>query len=315
MDGKWWGGYYGWRWPHGFHTIIEPCMIAAENAYLLTGDPSYLDLPRSQLDRIASLGKMGNGALLVPYRHRDDGWTGYRPLDPTLPIHLWYMSMDTGDEERLQRVCAGQDWNGVPPHAGKGDGCHAGCWYNFIKGKNPSYPETICQVNYEEICRRMEMIRNDEEDLDKVDVHHWQSKNPVIIEALVHLMLGSPYIIYHGGLLHTRLRYFDGHQQRPGVPEDVAALVSRVDAGGIDVELVNISPHEERQVILQAGNFGEHRFTSASVVNQDSGEVAEPIEVNGRHLTVNLRPGSGVKLILEMERYVNTPTYALPWDR
>jgi hypothetical protein len=23
-DGKWWGGYYGWRWPHGFMTIMEP---------------------------------------------------------------------------------------------------------------------------------------------------------------------------------------------------------------------------------------------------------------------------------------------------
>ena len=29
MDGKWWGGYYGWRWPHGFSTIIEPLTIAA----------------------------------------------------------------------------------------------------------------------------------------------------------------------------------------------------------------------------------------------------------------------------------------------
>ena len=21
MDGKWWGGYYGWTWPHGSRTI------------------------------------------------------------------------------------------------------------------------------------------------------------------------------------------------------------------------------------------------------------------------------------------------------
>ena len=38
MGGKWWGGYYGWRWPHGFMSIIQPLTIAAMNAVLLTGD-------------------------------------------------------------------------------------------------------------------------------------------------------------------------------------------------------------------------------------------------------------------------------------
>ena len=37
MDGKWWGGYYGWSWPHGFMNIIESLSIAAMNAELLTG--------------------------------------------------------------------------------------------------------------------------------------------------------------------------------------------------------------------------------------------------------------------------------------
>jgi hypothetical protein len=32
LDGKWWGGYYGWRWPHGFLTIIEPITNACMNA-------------------------------------------------------------------------------------------------------------------------------------------------------------------------------------------------------------------------------------------------------------------------------------------
>ncbi|CAF4420791.1 unnamed protein product, partial [Adineta steineri] len=49
-DGKWWGGYYGWRWPHGFVTIIEPLTNACMNAVLLTGDISQLDLARQQLD-------------------------------------------------------------------------------------------------------------------------------------------------------------------------------------------------------------------------------------------------------------------------
>ena len=54
MDGKWWGGYYGWRWPHGLLNQIESTLIAAANAYLVSGDASYLDLPRSVLDLVAS---------------------------------------------------------------------------------------------------------------------------------------------------------------------------------------------------------------------------------------------------------------------
>ncbi|MEM8966208.1 MAG: hypothetical protein AAGE93_07310, partial [Bacteroidota bacterium] len=35
--GKWWGGYYGWRWPHGLPNQMEATTIGASNAYLLTG--------------------------------------------------------------------------------------------------------------------------------------------------------------------------------------------------------------------------------------------------------------------------------------
>jgi hypothetical protein len=69
MNGKWWGGYYGWCWPHGVMSILQPLMIAAMNAVLLTGDMGYLDIPRGQLDRMIDLGRTENGQLLVPHRH------------------------------------------------------------------------------------------------------------------------------------------------------------------------------------------------------------------------------------------------------
>jgi len=315
MHGKWWGGYYGWRWPHGLPTIGEPVMVGAANACLLSGDLSYLDLPRSQLDQLFQRAHEENGVLKAPHRRGDTGFYDYRRLDPTVPIHLWYMSMDPQDKERLHKWYGNEDWNVVHKHRGKGDVSHANCWYNFIEGKNPSYPETICRCNYDEICRRMELIRNDTADLTRVDVHHWQGKNPVVIESLVQLMLGSPYIIYHGGLLHTRLRYFDGQKKRPGVPDSIAALVSRVEPGGVDVELINLSPAEERQVILQSGNFAEHRFTGVTAVEKESGSVVEKGKLNSPHLIVNLKPGTGILLKIAMDRFVNTPTYAFPWDQ
>jgi len=29
FDGKWWGGLYGWRWPHGYHSVGQPLQIGA----------------------------------------------------------------------------------------------------------------------------------------------------------------------------------------------------------------------------------------------------------------------------------------------
>ncbi|MCC6442686.1 MAG: hypothetical protein IT210_04400 [Armatimonadetes bacterium] len=311
MNGKWWGGYYGWRWPHGFPTLIEPATIAAENAYLVTGDESFLALPREQLLEMERRGRREDGNLLIPYRHCDGGWCSFRQPDPTLPIHLWYLSQKPEDAALLESWFDTDTWGNILPHVGKGDGSHQNCWYHYIRGRNPGYPEAICRANYAESCRRWAVVESDDSDLQTVDVHHWQSRNPVVIESLVHLMLGSPYIIYHGGLLHTRLRYFDGETRRPGVPRDVAALVSRLDADGVDVELINLSPDRERQTILQAGNFREHRFTRAVADTSPAGEIA----VNGPYLAVNLLPGCGVKLRLDIDRYACVPTYRLPWDQ
>src|SRR5207302_5620327 len=88
LEGKWWGGYYGWRWPHGLMTLLQPLLIAAMNAVLLTGDRRYLDIPRGQLDRILELSREENGILLTPHRHTDAGWTAYRPMSPELPLQL-----------------------------------------------------------------------------------------------------------------------------------------------------------------------------------------------------------------------------------
>ncbi|MCK5119107.1 MAG: hypothetical protein KAQ78_05965, partial [Candidatus Latescibacteria bacterium] len=152
-------------------------------------------------------------------------------------------------------------WNAVADIRGKGDYSHAAPWFRYIQGKHPDYPGKIMGVQYAEIRRRLERMRNDHGDPAEWDVHHWQEINPVVTEALVQLTLGAPQFLYHGGLLHTRLRYFDAEGRRPGLPRDVGALVNRVDERGVALELVNLNPREPREVIVQAGAFGEHAFT------------------------------------------------------
>ena len=42
----------------------------------------------------------------------------------------------------------------------------------------------------------------------------------------------------------------------------MAALVDRITPDRVSLQLVNLNPTEPRDVILQAGAFGEHQFTT-----------------------------------------------------
>jgi hypothetical protein len=72
------------------------------------------------------------------------------------------------------------------------------------------------------------------------------------------------------------------------------------------VTLVNVDQLAPRTVLVQAGGYAEHRFTSVSV-----GDLTR--QLAGPHLAVTLFPGAGARLSFTMQRYVNQPTMALPW--
>jgi hypothetical protein len=310
MGGKWWGGYYGWRWPHGFMSIIQPLTIAAMNALLLTGDRRYLDIPRSQLDRMIDLAREEDGKLLVPHRYTDAGWTAFRPLSPEFPLQLWYISQEPADAARLERFPErSTSWREVRPGRGKGDDIHIAPWYSYLQGQNDGYPRAILDAQWAEMARRMERMRHDDGDPEEWDVHHWQDINPVHTEALLQLTCGGPQIIYHGGLLHVRLRYFDVENRRPGLPPDVAALVHALDAESTTLTLTNTSPLLERRLVLQAGAFGEHAFTGVTVLNE---EQPAAHSLDGNHVQVVLPPGRSLSLRLAMRRFAHQPSYAWP---
>jgi hypothetical protein len=225
------------------------------------------------------------------------------------------------------RAAEPMDWAQVVSFHNKEDGGHEKPWLRFLAGENPGYPEQILQATYHQVCRRLEMIRRDDLDLTQVNIHHWQQLNPVTTEALVQLTLGAPQIIYNGGLLHCRLRYFDVDEQRPGLPEDVAALVEKLEAERTVVHLVNLSPFAKRNVLIQAGGFGEHRFESVRYAQRtseypgiQSAYAASPPTseereqpIGGQYLHVCLPPATEITLDLAMARYVNEPSYELPW--
>jgi len=132
-------------------------------------------------------------------------------------------------------------------------------------------------------------------------------------EALVQFTLGAPQVLYHGGLLHAPLRYFDPAARRPGLPDAVSALVSAVQRDSLVVELANLDPLAPRAVTLQAGAFAEHAFTRCRLAPADG--AANPWrEVNARHFEVDLEPAAVARLEIGLRRYAHRPTYARPWE-
>ncbi|MDF2649738.1 MAG: hypothetical protein K0Q73_5543 [Paenibacillus sp.] len=329
-DGKWWGGYYGWRWPHGAMTILEPTVIAGSNAVLLTGDYSHLDLARSQLDLLWSLGKLDGDQYVVPNRHYDDGWRDYRIPHPMYAIYLWNITMDEADAERAVRGWSSEHFDQINPrHRSYGqrtNGGHMGYngntaqWFRYIRGNDPSYPVDILRTNYALVQAQLEKIRSEEFAPEKtalsqasMTIHQWQELTPVMIEGLAQLTMGAPMHVYHGGLQHARVRYYDALAKRPGLPESVAALVENLTADSVTLQLVNTSLFTEREVIIQAGTFGEHEFIWAEKLTEE-GTACETVQVQGKWLLVKMAVGTGVRLRLGMNRYVNQPTYETPWS-
>ena len=208
----------------------------------------------------------GEVEFVVPYRYGDHGWFDFQPMSTRVPAALWNVTEAAEDWNRLLAIRARStaDWRRVVPMRGKEDADHEPAWLAYLCGDNPDYPEMILGQAYAQASRRLDQIRRDDADITTVHIHHWQDANPITTEALVQLTTGSPQIVYNGGLLNCRLRYFDPQRRRPGLPADVAALVTSVDRGSLNLHLVNTSGFADRTVILQAGGFGEHRFQEAA---------------------------------------------------
>jgi hypothetical protein len=66
-----------------------------------------------------------------------------------------------------------------------------------------------------------------------------------------------------------------------------------------------------RDLIVQAGVFAEHAFTSSQVLDEKS----EVLELTGRWVHVHLDPGATLRLKLGMRRFVNAPSYDTPWQQ
>ncbi|MHC5906745.1 hypothetical protein ACVNF4_23000 [Streptomyces sp. S6] len=302
LEGRWYGGHYGWSWPHGWHSVGHAACVAALAAATVTGDDGHLGLVTTTLDTLIGHAKVmpyteADSSLPskwavelgpdeshlptphLPFRHNDSGWFDYNPATAPVPVALWHHTGSGADRVRLERLreADGIDWRTVRPFRAKEESGHEKAWFAFLAGDDPGYPERILATAQAQVRHRLRRIdRYRGLDVPEADIHVWQQCNPVATEALVQLTWGGPQVLYNGGLQQARLRYHDTDARRAGLPPDVAALVTSIDPEATTVELVNLAPETARTVTVQAGAFAEHDITAVRyTVCADDGWIGD----------------------------------------
>ena len=330
--GQWWGGIHGWNrlyYTPGFRILIGLC-IGAECAQLLSGDDGYLDLLRSQIKVMLDRGKKrDDGQLVVPTRHGPDGWDEYVPVQMQPLVVLHHASMAEEDLEMLRYVRDNEverDFNELTSHGDRG-GANLEARFQYYEGNLPDWPTKTLAADQLYVNAMHENMRRDNRTVEEIiEENRWPS-NPVTVKGLMHVTQGAPQSVYNGGLVRCTVRYFDNDRVRPGLPEDVAALVDEMKADAVGIQLVNTGS-EARNLIVQAGAFGEHTFTSVKYVEHDTealdrhaglwirestNPTTREVAADGKHFAVQLPPFTSVRLETGMKRFVNKPTYAFTW--
>lgn len=299
-NGNWWGGYYGWRWVRGGWDIVLASYTGAKVATLLTGDRKWLELPRSQLRLIHEKGRRERNTWVAPIRYDDkQGWHHYVTESPYGAVNLWAVSQEPGDREIVDELLDARGGPGRDPDLG---------WAEFLAGRNDAFPAEAFRGDLGFIRDKMKLILNEHGDPETWYDAKWLALEPMPTDNLVRLTLGGPPVQKRGEMLHGFVRYFDPANARPGLPEDVAALVTGLADGGVELELVNLSLQQSRRVTVQAGAYGEHQALSVTAGGRQT-------PVDAPFFDVELAPGSGIELAVELERWVNSPTYDFPWNR
>jgi hypothetical protein len=354
LEGRWYGGHYGWSWPHGWHSLGHAACVAALAAATVSGDDDYLSMVATSLDTLIDHAKVmphteadsslpskwavelgpdrDTPTLHLPFRHNDSGWFDYNPATPPVPVALWHHTFSESDRARLERLreADGIDWRTVRPFRAKEESGHEKAWFAFLAGDDPDYPERILAAAQAQVRHRLRRIdRYRDLDVPEADIHVWQQCNPVATEALVQLTWGGPQVLYQGGLQQARLRYHDADARRAGLPADVAALVTSIDPEATTVELVNLSPGTDRTVIVQAGAFAEHTITGVRYTTctddawigdmYDYGhtepDVTETeVPCDSEVLTVRLPASTRIRLTLRLGLRTRVPSYRTPFD-
>ena len=133
--------------------------------------------------------------------------------------------------------------------------------------------------------------------------------NPATVANLVQLTLGGLAPKHQGEILHARVRYFDPVKRRPGLPDDVAALVDSLEDGSTSLVLVNLNQSEPRELIVQGGGLRRAPLRRGRRTN------GRTVPVHGPRFRVWLAPGRAAWRTRAHDRHeaIRGSNIADPW--
>lgn len=332
FDGKWYEGFDGWNyWFGGWGILGRGMRIGFANGYLLTGDTRILDALRRQGEVLL---KNRTGPLFLN-KHGDDGWyqeakypAHYSARPPAFEglfadiylrtfsdddLKLLYEAAWPKPEQRRNR----KTWK-FEYEDGHYDAGNEVLWIDYLNGNFPGFPAKALRESFERIRLASEFMDRDlsTPDTRRADTLHGKRSRPeyelpngvigAVTGTLVNLTMGGPQPLWSGGLLHTQLRHFDPVNRRPGLPEGVGALVTKITRESVTVTLVNTSQSEARDIVVQTGAYGEHQCARVET-------GGESHEVDARHFSVRLAPGAGAEFVIHRKLMANQPTVSFPW--
>jgi len=401
--GKWYCGVWGWTGEGERNYVFRGPPEGFDVALLLSGDQSYTQAMRHQMDNLFAAKKVVDGKILLPHLYDDKGWGGYGEMSQgtlyvqrgnssgtqgnlvNILVDLYMTSMLPADLERIP-ILPGD----ISPQRHGTDTPPGTDWINYIKGNDADYPMRALQAALDELRAKAVPFPGGDAtgsgrgnfgagsstgwlgvsgqaypssismaSLDRLppmrpglggcvpkNANPLTTTSPAAVSAaaaagrrggtgvaggrgggdtvpaniggngsipvaaLVHLTMGGPDPggESHGPLpLNVQVRHFDPENNRPGLPEDVGALVEHFDANSVTLTLVNANQLHERTVTVQMGAYGEHTATNVTVSGQTT-------VVGGPWFNVRLAPGSGETFRIGVRRYENMPTAAFPWD-
>jgi hypothetical protein len=151
--GKWYCGVWGWTGEAERNYVFRGPPEGLDVALLLSGDPSYTQAMRHQIDNLFAAKKVVDGKVLIPHLYDDNGWGGYGEMSRgtlhvqrgngsgtqgnlvNVLVDLYMTSMRPDDLERIP-ILPGD----ISPQRRGTDTPPGTDWIDYIKGNDADYP-------------------------------------------------------------------------------------------------------------------------------------------------------------------------------
>jgi len=277
-----------------------------------------------------------------------DGWYEFGYPEQSHWGHIYAASHSHEDAARMEQILSPEKLRisyGNIQFSFKYKGGQHGAYTMYLEGKYPTYPEDIMSHSIDQFYHQVADLETEKKGItggfgyQPDNKEEWQilkevtaelnaktglnfsestvhayyqqfllKRTPLSLEGMLQLTMGAMFPVYNGGLIQAQVRYFDPANNRPGLPEGVAALVSSITDEGITLTLANTDLFTARTLIMQGGAYGEHDLLSITV----NGETTE---VGGRWAEITIGAGCVVEMTIAMKRYANEPSLEEPVNR